>query len=51
MHLKVLYNPAAGRGRARRNVREIEEYLRARGARVDCEPSTGPDDLVRARRV
>src|SRR5687767_7612012 len=47
MHLKVIYNPAAGRGRARRNVREVEEYLRARGARADCEPSTGPDDLVR----
>jgi diacylglycerol kinase (ATP) len=47
MHLKVLYNPAAGRGRARRHVREIEEYLRARGARVDCEPSTDPADLVR----
>lgn len=47
MHLKVIYNPTAGRGRARRNVREIEEYLRSRGARVDCEPSTGPDDLVR----
>lgn len=28
-------------------MRDIEEYLRARGARVDCEPSTGPDDLVR----
>lgn len=47
MHLKVIYNPAAGRGRARRNVREVEEYLRARGARADCEPSTGPEDLVR----
>ena len=47
MHLKLIYNPAAGRGRARRNVREIEEYLRAQGARVDCEPSTGPEDLVR----
>jgi diacylglycerol kinase (ATP) len=46
-HLKVIYNPAAGRGRARRHVREIEEYLRSRGARADCEPSTGPDDLVR----
>jgi len=46
-HLKVIYNPAAGRGRARRHVREVEEYLRSRGARVDCEPSTGPDDLVR----
>lgn len=47
MHLKLIYNPAAGRGRARRYVRDIEEYLRSRGARVDCEPSTGPDDLVR----
>ena len=47
VHLKVIYNPTAGRGRARRHVREIEEYLRSRGARADCEPSTGPDDLVR----
>ncbi|HUR79215.1 MAG TPA: diacylglycerol kinase family protein [Thermoanaerobaculia bacterium] len=47
MHLKLIYNPAAGRGRARRHVREVEEILRARGARVDCEPSTGPEDLVR----
>ena len=47
MHLKVIYNPAAGRGRARRHVREVEEYLRSRGARADCEPSTGPADLVR----
>jgi len=46
-HLKVIYNPTAGRGRARRHVREVEEYLRSRGARADCEPSTGPDDLVR----
>lgn len=47
VHLKVIYNPTAGRGRARRHVREVEEYLRSRGARVDCEPSTGPEDLVR----
>lgn len=47
MHLKLIYNPTAGRGRARRHVRSVEEYLRARGARVDCEPSTGPEDLVR----
>ena len=47
VHLKLIYNPAAGRGKARRHVREIEEYLRSRGARVDCEPSTGPEDLVR----
>lgn len=47
MHLKVIYNPTAGRGKARRWVREVEEHLRARGARVDCEPSTGPEDLTR----
>jgi diacylglycerol kinase (ATP) len=47
VHLKLIYNPAAGRGRARRHVRDVEELLRARGARVDCEPSTSPDDLVR----
>lgn len=47
VHLKIIYNPAAGRGRARRDVREVEEYLRSRGARVDCEPSTDPQDLVR----
>jgi diacylglycerol kinase (ATP) len=47
MHLKLIYNPKAGRGRARRHVRTVEEYLRSRGARVDCEPSTGPADLVR----
>jgi diacylglycerol kinase (ATP) len=47
VHLKIIYNPAAGRGRARRNVALVEEYLRRRGARVDCEPSTGPQDLVR----
>jgi len=47
VHLKIIYNPAAGRGRARRNVSVVEEYLRGRGARVDCEPSTGAGDLVR----
>jgi diacylglycerol kinase (ATP) len=47
VHLKILYNPTAGRGRARRNISLAEEHLRARGARVDCEPSTSADDLVR----
>lgn len=47
MHLKVIYNPAAGRGKARRWVAMVEEQLRRRGARVDCEPSTGPADLTR----
>lgn len=47
MHLKLIYNPYAGRGRARRHVASAEEHLRARGARVDLESSTSPDDLVR----
>jgi YegS/Rv2252/BmrU family lipid kinase len=47
VHLKVIYNPAAGRGRARRNVAAVEEILRGYGARVDCEPSTSAADLVR----
>lgn len=47
MLLKLVYNPAAGRGRARKHVHEAEEYLRSRGARVDCEPSSSPADLTR----
>ena len=47
MHLKVIYNPAAGRGKARTWAGEVEEHLRRRGASVDCQPSTGPGDLVR----
>ena len=47
VHLKVIYNPKAGRGRARHHIRTVEEYLRSRGARADCEPSTDPDDLIR----
>ena len=47
VHLKLIYNPYAGRGRARRHVASAEEHLRARGARVDLESSTDPADLVR----
>lgn len=47
MHLKLIYNPAAGRGKARRQISLVEERLRAGGARVDCEPSSSPEDLVR----
>lgn len=47
VHLKVIYNPSAGRGKARRWVRDVEEYLRSRGARIDCEPSTSASDLTR----
>ena len=47
MRLKLLYNPAAGRGRAHRHIAEAMEYLHARGARVDCEASASPADLTR----
>lgn len=47
MHVKLIYNPAAGRGRARRWVREIETHLRGGGASVETEASSGPGDLVR----
>lgn len=48
MRLKVIYNPAAGRGRAMRHVREIESHLRARGAEIDMHASASPADLTRA---
>lgn len=47
VHLQVIYNPAAGRGRARRRIADAENHLRARGARVELRESAGPDDLVR----
>lgn len=47
MHLKLIWNPAAGRGRARRYIREALAYLGSRGAQVETEESRGPDDLVR----
>jgi diacylglycerol kinase (ATP) len=47
VYLKLIYNPAAGRGRARRHIGEAEKYLVDRGARVDIEESRSPDDLSR----
>ena len=47
MRLRLIFNPAAGRGRARRHVREAEEHLRSLGARVETAASTSPDDLTR----
>lgn len=47
MHLKLIFNPAAGRGRALRHIAEAEAYLHAHGARVDCEASASPEDLTR----
>lgn len=47
MKLKLIFNPAAGRGRARRHVSEVERCFRARGADVDVHATTGPADLTR----
>jgi len=47
VHLKVIFNPAAGRGRALRHIAQAEAYLHSRGARVDCEASSSPKDLTR----
>ena len=47
MHLKLVYNPAAGRGKARRHADEIERYLVSRGASVDIHVSASPADLTR----
>jgi diacylglycerol kinase (ATP) len=43
----MIYNPIAGRGRARKHVGRALAYLRERGADVDCVPSASPTDLTR----
>jgi diacylglycerol kinase (ATP) len=47
VHLKLIYNPAAGRGRARRHIGEAERWFLDRGARVEIEESASPDDMSR----
>jgi diacylglycerol kinase (ATP) len=47
MRLKLVYNPAAGRGRAGRLVAAAADRLRARGAVVEVAASTSPEDLTR----
>src|SRR5436190_2505917 len=47
LKLLLIFNPAAGRGRARRHVEEAEEHLRSLGARVETAASKSPDDLTR----
>jgi diacylglycerol kinase (ATP) len=47
MRLKLIHNPAAGRGRAQRRAREVESHLRALGADVDIHASSSPADLTR----
>jgi diacylglycerol kinase (ATP) len=48
VHLKLLFNPVAGRGRAKRHAGEVEQQLRALGADVDPYATRSPEDLTRA---
>src|ERR1041385_5016546 len=47
MKLKMIFNPMAGRGRARKQIGRALAYLRERGAAVACGPSASPADLTR----
>jgi diacylglycerol kinase (ATP) len=47
VRLKLIYNPAAGRGRVQRRIGEVEEHLRGAGAEVETYASTSPADLTR----
>jgi diacylglycerol kinase (ATP) len=47
MRFQLIYNPTAGRGRARRHIAEAQAHLRARGVEVECRESTSPADLTR----
>jgi diacylglycerol kinase (ATP) len=47
VHLKVIYNPKAGRGKAEHWIDQIDEQLSDRGARLEIEASASPADLIR----
>lgn len=47
MKLRLIFNPMAGRGRARKQIGKALAHLRERGADVDCVSSTSPADLTR----
>jgi diacylglycerol kinase (ATP) len=46
MRLLLLYNPAAGKGRAHRHIAEAVTYLRGRGAEVELSPSRSAEHLI-----
>jgi YegS/Rv2252/BmrU family lipid kinase len=48
LRIKLIYNPAAGRGRAARHHAEAERILRELGAEVDVHASSSPVDMTRA---
>jgi YegS/Rv2252/BmrU family lipid kinase len=47
MKLKMIFNPLAGRGRARKQIGKALVYLRSRGTDVDCVASASPADMTR----
>jgi len=47
MKLKLIFNPMAGRGRARKQLSKALTCLREGGAEVDCVPSASPADMTR----
>lgn len=47
MRLKLIYNPAAGRGRAKHRIAQVEQHLRDLGAQIDIYASSSPEDLTR----
>ena len=48
MRLRVLYNPAGGRGRVARRIAEVQQHLLALGASVETYATKSADDLARA---
>ena len=46
MKIKLIYNLAAGRGRTRRRIGDVQRFLNARGASLDVHASTSPADLT-----
>jgi len=48
LRLRVIYNPAGGRGRAARRMAEVQRHLLALGASVETYATTSADDLARA---
>jgi YegS/Rv2252/BmrU family lipid kinase len=47
MKLKLIFNPMAGRGRARQHIGKALKRLREGGADVDCVSSMSPADMTR----
>jgi diacylglycerol kinase (ATP) len=47
VNLKLIYNPAAGRGKTRRRIAAVEGYLSKRGARLDVHSTSSAADMTR----